>query len=160
MTLYVLDTDHISLFQKSHPRVVSHVQATDSQNLAVTIISGEEQLRGWFNAIRQANSGERLQWAYLGLRQGIEFFNVIRVLDFDQAALDLHLSMRSAKIRIGTQDLRMPQSFSRLMAHLSPAIGGTSSGFLAWKLRTGYEQQGLVPRSAWNAFPDAPRPSV
>lgn len=107
MTLYVLDTDHISLYQKSHPQVVSRVQATEAQDLAVTIISVEEQLRGWFDAIRQANSGERLQWAYLGLRQGIEYFNTIRVLDFRSEALNRYLDLRAAKIRIGTQDLRI-----------------------------------------------------
>lgn len=60
MTLYVLDTDHISLYQKAHPQVAVRIKATEVQNLAVTIISAEEQLRGWFDAIRQANSGERL----------------------------------------------------------------------------------------------------
>ena len=107
MTLYVLDTDHISLYQKSHPQVTIRIKATEVQDLAVTIISAEEQLRGWFDAIRQANSGERLQWAYVGLRQGIEYFNTIRVLDFSQDALNRYLAMRAAKIRIGTQDLRI-----------------------------------------------------
>jgi len=107
MTLYVLDTDHISLYQKSHPQIVSRVQATDAGELAVTIISAEEQLRGWFDAIRQATSGERLQWAYLGLRQGIEYFNTIRVLDLSQEALSRYLALRTAKIRVGTQDLRI-----------------------------------------------------
>ena len=107
MTLYVLDTDHISLYQKSHPQVTVRIKATEVQDLAVTIISAEEQLRGWFDAIRQANSGERLQWAYLGLRQGIEYFNTIHVLDFSQAAINRYLALRAAKIRIGTQDLRI-----------------------------------------------------
>lgn len=107
MTLYVLDTDHISLYQKLHPQVTVRIKATEGQDLAVTIISAEEQLRGWFDAIRQANSGERLQWAYLGLRQGIKYFNTIRVLDFSQGALNRYLALREAKIRIGTQDLRI-----------------------------------------------------
>ena len=107
MTLYVLDTDHISLYQKLHPQIVSRVQAANAQEVAVTIISAEEQLRGWFDAIRQATSGERLRWAYLGLRQGIEYFNTIRVLDLNQAALNRYLALRAAKIRIGTQDLRI-----------------------------------------------------
>ena len=98
MTLYVLDTDHISLYQKSHPQVVSRVQTTDAEELAVTIISAEEQLRGWFDAIRQATSGERLMWAYLGLRQGIEYFNTIRVLDLNQDAPGRYLALRTAKV--------------------------------------------------------------
>ncbi len=107
MTLYVLDTDHISLYQKSHPQVVSRIQATDAQEVAVTIISAEEQLRGWFDAIRQATSGERLLWAYRGLRQGIEYFNTIRVLDLNQDALNRYVALRAAKLRVGTQDLRI-----------------------------------------------------
>ena len=107
MTLYMLDTDHVSLYQKSHPQIVSRVRATNAAELAVTIISAEEQLRGWFDAIRQATSGERLQWAYLGLRQGIEYFNTIRVLDLSQAALNQYLVLRAAKLRVGTQDLRI-----------------------------------------------------
>jgi tRNA(fMet)-specific endonuclease VapC len=107
MTLYVLDTDHISLYQKSHPQVVSRVRATDVQEIAVTIISAEEQLRGWFDAIRQASSGERLMWAYLGFHQGIEYFNTIRVLDLTPDALQRYLALRAAKIRVGTQDLRI-----------------------------------------------------
>lgn len=107
MTLYVLDTDHISLYQKSHPRLTARIQAIEAEELAVTIVSAEEQLCGWFAAIRQANSGERLQWAYSGLRQGIAYFNTIHVLDFTQEAINRYLAFRSAKIRIGTQDLRI-----------------------------------------------------
>lgn len=65
MTLYVLDTDHISLYPKSHPPVVARLKLVAPADLAVIVISAEEQLRGWFDAIRQTTSGERLQWAYL-----------------------------------------------------------------------------------------------
>ena len=107
MTLYVLDTDHISLHQKDHQKVTNRINSTAPENLAVTIVSAEEQFRGWFNAIRQAKSGERLHWAYLGLRQGIEYFNTVRILDMSQEATDLYLDFRSSKIRIGKQDLRI-----------------------------------------------------
>lgn len=107
MTLYILDTDHISLYQKSNSQLVTRLQAIEAEELAVTIISAEEQLRGWFAAIRQANSEVRLQWAYLGLKEGIVYFNTIRVLDFTQDAISRYLALRSAKIRIGTQDLRI-----------------------------------------------------
>jgi len=107
MTLFILDTDHISLYQRSHSAVVSRIHATDPQELAVTIISVEEQLQGWFSLIRKANSGDKLQWAYLGLRQNIEFFNTIQVLDLTEDALERYLAFRSVKIRVGTQDLRI-----------------------------------------------------
>lgn len=107
MTRYMLDTDHISRYRKSHPQIVTRLKLVAPSALAVTVISAEEQLRPWFDAIRQANSSERLQWAYLGLRQGIEYFNTIRVPDFDQEAINSDLTLRAAKIRIGTQYLRI-----------------------------------------------------
>lgn len=58
MNVYVLDTDHISLYEKSHPGVTPHVRSIDSQQIAVTVSSAEKQLRGWFDAIRKDTSGE------------------------------------------------------------------------------------------------------
>jgi tRNA(fMet)-specific endonuclease VapC len=54
--LFILDTDHVSLFQRSHPRVVAHALAVPPQSLAVTVVTVEEQMRGWLNAIRRASS--------------------------------------------------------------------------------------------------------
>ncbi len=107
MTQYILDTDHISLFQKGNRQIAARVNAMNPANIAVTVISSEEQLRGWFDAIRQASSGDRLVWAYLGLRQAVEYFNTVRVLDFTQDALSHYLKLRASKLRVGTQDLRI-----------------------------------------------------
>jgi tRNA(fMet)-specific endonuclease VapC len=46
MTLYVLDTDILTLYQHGHPRVVQHVLAHPLVHLAITVISVEEELRG------------------------------------------------------------------------------------------------------------------
>ncbi|MEQ9357708.1 hypothetical protein [Coleofasciculus chthonoplastes] len=39
MIRYILDTDHLSLFQREHPLVMQRVNATDPQTMAVTIIT-------------------------------------------------------------------------------------------------------------------------
>ena len=39
MTLWILDTDHISLFQAGHPLVIQKIQAVEPINLGVTIVS-------------------------------------------------------------------------------------------------------------------------
>ena len=48
MSLYVLDTDHLSLYRYGHPEVSAHIEATPADHLAVTIITIEEQLRAWY----------------------------------------------------------------------------------------------------------------
>lgn len=55
MTLYILDTDHVSLFQREHPQVVVRIRETLPEQLAVTIITVEEQLRGRLAQIRRAS---------------------------------------------------------------------------------------------------------
>jgi tRNA(fMet)-specific endonuclease VapC len=44
--MYILDTDHISLFQRNNPSVVASVSETPPDRLATTIITFEEQIRG------------------------------------------------------------------------------------------------------------------
>ncbi len=107
MRLYILDTDHVSLLQKNHPKIVQRISTVGAGSLAVTVITVEEQLRGWFQVIRRHSSGSKLIWAYAGLRGAVEYFNSVRLVDFDQAAEALFTDWRRQKIRIGTQDLRI-----------------------------------------------------
>lgn len=106
MSLFVLDTDHVSLFQKNHPQVVRQVGESDPTSMAATIITAEEQLRGWFKEIRRA-SGSKLVWAYSRMRLTYEYFHTVQLLDFDDAAYEQYVRLRKQKIRIGTQDLRI-----------------------------------------------------
>jgi tRNA(fMet)-specific endonuclease VapC len=111
MKLYILDTDHVSLFQRDHPQVVAKIRETPAGQLAVTVITVEEQLRGRLAQIRRASqkssSPEILIKAFEDLRKGAEYFCYIRVLDFDSAA-DTHFKgLLLQKLRIGVQDLRI-----------------------------------------------------
>lgn len=107
MSLYVLDTDHVSLYQRGHPLVTAKVLVTPPELLAVPIITAEEQARGRLNQIRRTRTGpERIQ-AYQRLREAFEYFAHIRLLDYDAKAEAHYQSLRQQQIRIGTQDLRI-----------------------------------------------------
>jgi hypothetical protein len=41
MSLCVLDTDHVTLFQRAHPVVVQRVAAVEPEALAVTVVTVE-----------------------------------------------------------------------------------------------------------------------
>lgn len=60
MSLWILDTDHVSLFQQRHPVVTQQINAVNPEDIAITIITVEEQLRGKFNIIRKASSSDTL----------------------------------------------------------------------------------------------------
>lgn len=107
MNLWILDTDTLTLFQKRNPRILQRFNEINIEQVVVTTITVEEQMRGWLDVIRQSSEPQRLVWGYLGLRRGVEFFNTIRILDFDQNASERYQELKQAKIRVGTQDLRI-----------------------------------------------------
>lgn len=107
MSLFILDTDHITLLRHRHPLVSQRVARTAISDIAVTIVTFEEQVRGWLNAIRRYNATVRQEWAYQGLHSVLDFFCPLNVLDFDQAAYTQFETLRQQRIRIGSQDLRI-----------------------------------------------------
>lgn len=104
---YILDTDHVSLFQRKHPIVARRLAEKHPNSLAVTIITVEEQIKGRFKLIKRANSGTKLIQTYRDLQANVAYFNSIQVLPFDEAANTHYETLRQQKIRIGTQDLRI-----------------------------------------------------
>ncbi|BAY13701.1 type II toxin-antitoxin system VapC family toxin [Calothrix sp. NIES-2098] len=107
MSLWILDTDCVSLFQNGHPIVSNRIGTTSPENLAVTIITFEEQVRGRFNVIRQADSLDKLVIAYSRLQATYNYFLSINLLPFSQKAANCYVELLRQKIRIGTQDLRI-----------------------------------------------------
>ena len=107
MTLWILDTDHVSLFQTGHPSVISRIQSTDPTALAVTIVTLEEQMYGRLNQIRRAKSIEDLRAAYFNLNRTFAYFQTVNLLEFDLDATNCYQELSSQKIRVGTQDLKI-----------------------------------------------------
>jgi tRNA(fMet)-specific endonuclease VapC len=107
MTLWILDTDHVSLFQTGHPLVTQRVQSLAPNALAVTIVTVEEQMYGRLNRIRRAKSTEELRLGYFNLNRTLEYFQTINVLDFDRAAVDCYQEIIDRKLKVGTQDLKI-----------------------------------------------------
>ena len=105
MSLYVLDTDHLSLYRYGHPEVSAHIEATPADQLAVTIITIEEQLRAWYTQVRRARGRDRLARAYQGLFEVAETAKYIRVLPFTSRAVERYLDLRSQLPRVGKMDL-------------------------------------------------------
>jgi len=53
MSLYVLDTDTLTLAERGHPDVSRRIQSMAPPQLAITVISIEEQLTGWYTLLRK-----------------------------------------------------------------------------------------------------------
>src|SRR4028119_1050001 len=109
MSLYILDTNCFSHWQKNHPMMVQRVEV-NAENLAVTIVTVEEAIRGWFNVISQASApsqADKLVWGYTRLWDTLDDFKNLNILKFDQNAFTIYTEFFRPRIRINTQDLRI-----------------------------------------------------
>jgi tRNA(fMet)-specific endonuclease VapC len=106
MTLYVLDTDHLSLYGRNHPALIERLQV-DSVDLKTTAINVEEQLRGRLAQVAEAKSGISLTNAYRWLSETVKLLADFEVLQFTEEAQLIYQDFKSRRIRVGTQDLRI-----------------------------------------------------
>src|SRR5919109_1381143 len=100
MSLWVLDTDMLTLWFRGQETVVARVATTPLQQLAVTIITVEEILGGWYTQIRQARDDQQLARAYQALHEAIEFSRSIRILPFDLPEIRRYRQLRTQHRRI------------------------------------------------------------
>src|SRR5262245_6537928 len=105
MSLFIVDTDHVSLHQRKEPLVTARIENCPAEELAVTVVTVGEQMRG-----RLAKLGQRkidLIAAYELLRTTAEYFCGLRILPFDVIAQQLYQGLRSQKLHAGKLDLRI-----------------------------------------------------
>ena len=107
MTLYVLDTDILTLYQAGHPTVIQHVQRCPADQLAVSVISVEEQLTGWYTKLRRAKKRDQLARAYQRLAQAVNFLAHLRILSFPEPSIERYENLRAVHRHIGKNDLRI-----------------------------------------------------
>ena len=110
--MLVLDTDLLTLVQrKTSPAYERLQQRLDTEHtrhtIRVTIISYEEQMRGWLALIKKAQkSADRIR-AYDRFMSLFEDYQTRQVLRFDDAASAIFDSLVRRRIRVGTMDLRI-----------------------------------------------------
>jgi tRNA(fMet)-specific endonuclease VapC len=110
MVMYVLDTDHLSLMQRNGlpgQRILARLSELSVDQVASTVISYEEQVKGRLLVLSQAQTAERVTSAYSGLRQLAEDYRSIALLTFDNAAFDAARQLRKRYRRLGAMDLKI-----------------------------------------------------
>jgi len=75
--------------------------------LAVPVVSVEEQLRAWLAQIRRARGVYQQIVPYTRLAKVVHFLADWRIADWSESAAEAFERLRVARIRIGTQDLKI-----------------------------------------------------
>ena len=109
--MIILDTDCLSLLERQTGTDYLILQAKldefPSDKIATTIITFEEQMRGWMSFLAKMRSIDEQVFAYETLKQYFDYFKTLTIIDFDKNAADFYKSLKSQKIRIGTMDLKI-----------------------------------------------------
>ncbi|MBI1916617.1 MAG: type II toxin-antitoxin system VapC family toxin [Planctomycetes bacterium] len=109
--MILLDTDHLTVFKyPEHERyaaLASRLGASSDQDIGTTVISLEEQFRGWMALISRVRNVERQTGAYPELVNLFDFFARLTLLPFDGRAAAEFGRLRSAGVRIGSMDLKI-----------------------------------------------------
>jgi len=108
--MLVLDTDHMSVLEWGGDRcAVLRERLADvaPHEVATTIISYEEQIRGWMAYLARARNVVQEVQAYYRLRRHLDNYRGIPVLDFDSQAAAEFQRLRRGRIRVGTMDLKI-----------------------------------------------------
>jgi tRNA(fMet)-specific endonuclease VapC len=107
MTPYVLDTDTLTLFQEHHPRVVHVVAQHPTADLAITVLSVEEQLSGWYTRLRRAKDIDDLAAVYQRMTATTASLARFQILSFTKPAILRFGQLQALKLGVHKMDLRI-----------------------------------------------------
>jgi tRNA(fMet)-specific endonuclease VapC len=109
--MYLLDTDYVTLLEwpdhPTAPRILQRLTAHSPDQVATTIISFEEQTRGWLTAIAKAKSVKEQIDRYRELNRMLRLYCSMNVLDYEERAAIEFQQLRKEKLRIGTMDMKI-----------------------------------------------------
>jgi tRNA(fMet)-specific endonuclease VapC len=109
--MVILDTDHMSVLERHEQPALGHLlnQLADlsPSEVATTVISYEEQMRGWMAYLSRARSVTQQITAYSRLLAHLDNYRRIPVLGFDAAAATEFQRLRRRRLRMGTMDLKI-----------------------------------------------------
>ncbi len=108
--MYILDTDHISFIQrngKEGKNILARLATLDNPEVAVTIITYEEQVKGRLSFLSKAKTVEQKVLAYQGLEQLVLDYQSIVIAPFNRIAILEYQRLRKSYPRLGNMDLKI-----------------------------------------------------
>jgi tRNA(fMet)-specific endonuclease VapC len=107
MSPYLLDTDHLTLYQMGHPQLLQNIARHLADSLAISVISVEEQLSGWQRSLRQAKDDHRREQVYRRMALTVEALSGWQVLPLSQAVLHRHAQLLRQRLNVSSNDLKI-----------------------------------------------------
>ena len=111
--MIVLDTDHLSYLEwgsEESAILRSRLAEAVDQTIVVSIVSYEEQMRGWMAFLANISDVTKQVHGYSRLKKHLQLYCSVPLMDFSETAAERFRELRRLKIRIGTMDLKIAAS--------------------------------------------------
>lgn len=109
--MYLLDTDYMTLLGWPQSplagKIKARLQREPTDTVSPSIISFEEQTRGWLTAIAKTKSVKEQVDRYRELNRMLRLYCSMNVLDYEERAAVEFQQLRKEKLRIGTMDMKI-----------------------------------------------------
>ena len=109
--MFILDTDHLSLLEwgsgAAGQSLRQRILRLPEDEVVTTIITFEEQTRGWLAFQARGRSLEQQVNAYRNLKRHLDIYLGLNVLEFTMKAAREFDRLRTLRLRIGSMDLKI-----------------------------------------------------
>lgn len=109
--MFVLDTDHLSLMEwnegLARQTLLRRLSTVPPDEVFTTIVTYEEQTRGWMAYAGRARTTTRQIEAYRKLERHLDLYRRVQVLGFDERAGAEFDHLRAVRLNVGTMDLKI-----------------------------------------------------
>ena len=108
--MVLLDTDHMSLLQRGGAeglRIRMRPRTLPLDDVATTIVSYEEQMRGWLARLARTTTQERQIFDYSELKKLLQSYCSFAIVDYDATAASEFQRLLVLKLRLGTMDMKI-----------------------------------------------------
>jgi tRNA(fMet)-specific endonuclease VapC len=107
VSLYLFDTDTLTLYERMHPIVVRNVFYHLADDIRVTSVTVEEQISGWFATLRAARAPQQVEAAHVRLSETVRVLAGWDILPFTAFASVRYQTLFRQRLNVGGNDLRI-----------------------------------------------------
>jgi tRNA(fMet)-specific endonuclease VapC len=121
MSLWILDTDHVSLLLERHPRISRRVAEVGS-SVSITVVTVQELFNGWVVRINNATELEDLVRLYGRLSRTISLCKRVPVAEFDGAAGDCYRKILIETLSLSKKRLQKDMRIAAIALSLEAIV--------------------------------------
>lgn len=107
MVTHLLDTDIYTLSRRGHPVVVARLAVAPPPSVAVSVITVEEQVGGWYTALRKAVQPAHVERVYQELADAVRDLGRCPIAPFSVSAIARFDLLLRSKLNVRKNDLRI-----------------------------------------------------